>query len=92
MTAPPFTGSIDFKLAIGAFDVRVLRKARLGLQMDQPPSLNQEHVFGEEFVPILGQQDGLLWKVHLNCGTQVTLSPLSSLTDKPAVDIAARAR
>ena len=29
MTAPPFTGSIDFKLAIGAFDVRVLRKARL---------------------------------------------------------------
>jgi hypothetical protein len=31
MTMPPFTGSIDFKLAIGAFDVRVLRKARLGL-------------------------------------------------------------
>ena len=30
MTARPFTGSIDFKLAIGAFDVRVLRKARLG--------------------------------------------------------------
>jgi hypothetical protein len=29
MTTPPFTGSIDFKLAIGAFDVRVLRKARL---------------------------------------------------------------
>jgi hypothetical protein len=29
MTVPPFTGSIDFKLAIGAFDVRVLRKARL---------------------------------------------------------------
>ena len=29
MTAPPFAGSIDFKLAIGAFDVRVLRKARL---------------------------------------------------------------
>jgi hypothetical protein len=29
MTAPPFTGSIDFKLAIGAFDIRVLRKARL---------------------------------------------------------------
>ena len=29
MTKPPFTGSIDFKLAIGAFDVRVLCKARL---------------------------------------------------------------
>jgi hypothetical protein len=29
MTALPVTGSIDFKLAIGAFDVRVLRKARL---------------------------------------------------------------
>ena len=29
MTTAPFTGSIDFKLAIGAFDVRVLRKARL---------------------------------------------------------------
>jgi len=29
MTTPPFTGSIDFKLAIGAFDVRVLRQARL---------------------------------------------------------------
>ena len=29
MTMHPFTGSIDFKLAIGAFDVRVLRKARL---------------------------------------------------------------
>ena len=29
MTAPPFAGSIDFKLAIGALDVRVLRKARL---------------------------------------------------------------
>ena len=29
MTTPPFTGSIDFKLAISAFDVRVLRKARL---------------------------------------------------------------
>jgi hypothetical protein len=29
MAAPPFTGSIDFKLAIGAFDVRLLRKARL---------------------------------------------------------------
>ena len=29
MTAPPFTGSIDLKLAISAFDVRVLRKARL---------------------------------------------------------------
>jgi hypothetical protein len=29
MTAPPFTGSMDFKLAIGAFDVRALRKARL---------------------------------------------------------------
>jgi hypothetical protein len=29
MTALPFKGSIDFKLAIGAFDVRVLRKARL---------------------------------------------------------------
>ena len=29
MAASPFTGSIDFKLAIGAFDVRVLRKARL---------------------------------------------------------------
>ena len=29
MTAPPFAGSIDFKLAIGAFDVRVLRKTRL---------------------------------------------------------------
>ena len=29
MTTPPFTGSIDFKLAIVAFDVRVLRKARV---------------------------------------------------------------
>jgi hypothetical protein len=29
MTPPPFTGSIDLKLAISAFDVRVLRKARL---------------------------------------------------------------
>jgi hypothetical protein len=29
MTTPPFTGSIDFKLAIVAFDVRVPRKARL---------------------------------------------------------------
>jgi hypothetical protein len=29
MTTVPFTGSIDFKLAIGAFDVRVLRKAQL---------------------------------------------------------------
>ena len=29
MTTPPFTGSIGFTLAIGAFDVRVLRKARL---------------------------------------------------------------
>ena len=29
MTAPPFTGSIEFKLTIGAFDVRVLRKARI---------------------------------------------------------------
>jgi hypothetical protein len=29
MTALPFTGSIDFKLAIGALDVRILRKARL---------------------------------------------------------------
>src|SRR5713226_516205 len=29
MATAPFTGSIDFKLAIGAFDVRVLRKARL---------------------------------------------------------------
>ncbi len=29
MTALPFTGSIDFKLAIGALDVRVLRRARL---------------------------------------------------------------
>jgi hypothetical protein len=29
MTTPPFTGSIAFKLAIGTFDVRVLRKARL---------------------------------------------------------------
>ena len=29
MATPPFTGSIDFKLAIGAFDVRVLRKARI---------------------------------------------------------------
>ena len=29
MTALPFTGSIDFKLAIGAFDVRVVRKARV---------------------------------------------------------------
>ena len=29
MTALPFTGSIDFKLAIGVLDVRVLRKARL---------------------------------------------------------------
>jgi hypothetical protein len=28
MTALPFTGSIDFKLAIGVLDVRVLRKAR----------------------------------------------------------------
>ena len=29
MTTPPFPGSIEFKLAIGAFDVRVLRQARL---------------------------------------------------------------
>jgi hypothetical protein len=29
MTTATFTGSIDFKLAIGAFDVRVLRKARV---------------------------------------------------------------
>jgi hypothetical protein len=29
MTTPPFTGSTEFKLAIGAFDVRVLRQARL---------------------------------------------------------------
>jgi hypothetical protein len=29
MTALPFTGSIDFKLAIGALYVRILRKARL---------------------------------------------------------------
>jgi hypothetical protein len=28
MTTLPFTGSIDFKLAIGVLDVRVLRKAR----------------------------------------------------------------
>src|SRR4030088_2308500 len=28
MTALPFTGSIEFKLAIVAFDVRVVRKAR----------------------------------------------------------------
>jgi hypothetical protein len=29
MTSLPFTGSIDFKLAIGVLDVGVLRKARL---------------------------------------------------------------
>jgi hypothetical protein len=29
MTTAPFTSSIDFKLVIGAFDVHVLRKARL---------------------------------------------------------------
>jgi hypothetical protein len=29
MKTAPFTGSIDFKLAIGVLDVRVLRKARL---------------------------------------------------------------
>jgi hypothetical protein len=29
MTTPPFTGSIDFKLTIGALDVRVVRKARV---------------------------------------------------------------
>jgi hypothetical protein len=29
MTTLPFTGLIEFKLAIGAFDVRVLRQARL---------------------------------------------------------------
>jgi hypothetical protein len=29
MTMGPFTGSIDFQLSIGAFNVRVLRKARL---------------------------------------------------------------
>ena len=29
MTVLPFTGSIDFKLAIGVLDVRVLRKVRL---------------------------------------------------------------
>jgi hypothetical protein len=29
MTTPPFTGSIEFKLAIGAFDICVLRQARL---------------------------------------------------------------
>ena len=28
MTTPSFTGSIEFKLAIGAFDVRVLRQAQ----------------------------------------------------------------
>jgi hypothetical protein len=28
MTPPPFTGSIDFKLTIGALDVGVVRKAR----------------------------------------------------------------
>ena len=36
MTAPPFTGSIDFKLAIGAFDVRVFRKARLTYRTRRP--------------------------------------------------------
>jgi hypothetical protein len=29
MTEPPFTGSIDFELTIGARDVRVLRQARV---------------------------------------------------------------
>jgi hypothetical protein len=36
MTALPFTGSIDFKLAIGAFDIRVLRKARVSYAYTSP--------------------------------------------------------